>query len=87
MEWIRLIYSAVLPQVTHAGTRAAVAAGGALGCTGRKQNANQRAGHPPLRLLGWSRGEAFSSVAGKSMPEGKGSRPGMTHNRDRHKKC
>ena len=76
MDWISLIYSSVLPQVMHAGTRAALAAGGGLGSRRRKKKPNQREGHPQLRLLGWSRGEALvGSEAGKSLPESKGSRP------------
>lgn len=71
----QLIYSSLLLQVIHVGTRAALADGGVLGSRRRKKKPNQREGHPQLRLLGWSRAEALGSKAIKSMPECKGSRP------------
>lgn len=64
MEWISLIYSSVLPQVIHAGTRAALAAGGLLGSRWRKKKPKQRRRTPTaeaarvvqersIKLSGW----------------------------------
>lgn len=38
MEWIGLIYSSVLPQVIHAGTRAALVMEGFLAADGERRN-------------------------------------------------
>lgn len=73
MEWIRLIYSSVLPQVIHAGTRAALAAGGVLGSGWRKKKPNQRRRTPTaeaarvvqgrsVNLSGW---KEYARVKGK----------------------
>ena len=74
---------------------------GFLAAAGERRNQTRGEGHPQLRLLGWSRGEALSSVAGNSMRERKKQRererererergreagPGMIHKSDRQKK-
>lgn len=54
----------------HAGTRAALAAGGVLGSRWRKKKPNQRGRTPTVeaaRVVQGRRGETLSSVVGKSM--------------------
>ena len=72
---------------------------GFLAAAGERRNQTRGEGHPQLRLLGWSRGEALSSVAGNSMQEREKQRererererqreagPGRIHKSDRQKK-
>lgn len=78
MEWISLIYSSVLPQVIHAGTRAALAARGLLGSSQRKKKPKQRRRTPTaeaarvvqgrsIKLRGW---KEYARVKGKQAQGG-----------------